>query len=71
MYINGYFHILVFYTGYFIKEYHVLPYVIENFSWKFGRTQTYVETLNFSFFQNLQSCFFNCMETQQLMFSIF
>ena len=38
---EDYFHVLVFYTGYFIKE-------IENIfshSWKFGRTRNSVETL--------------------------
>ena len=70
---EGYFHVLVLYTGYFIKEIEnisprVPPIRYRNTRGSLGELEI-AWKLQFLVLPNFHSCFYNCMETRK-MFSI-
>ena len=77
---EGYFHVLVFYTGYFIKEVeNIFPRVPTRYrnsrgsfeeleiAWKSRKIQSHAR--QFIVLPNFHLCFYHCMETRK-MFSI-
>ena len=73
---EGYFHVLVFYTGYFIKEIESIFFRVPiryvntrgslgelEIAWKHSR-YVLVFPLQFLVLPNFHSCFYNCMELQ-------